>query len=415
MLVSIIITNYNYGKYLHRCIRSCLNQTLPTNQFEVILVDDFSNDGSDKIANEYKTVPNFKVIRNKKNLGVSKSSNNAIKVAKGRYVVRVDSDDFVTNEFINILSYYLKEKPSYLGASSDYYLVNDDGKKLSKISSKLKPVSCGILYNKKKLLKAGLYNPKFKHREEEELRYRLDKEYKIFHTNLALYRYRMHRSNKTKSNDYINIFKDKINNLRKSKLIKEYGNKKILKNISVIIPARGNSKRLKNKNIYPFKGMPMVYWAIKAAEESAFINNVYVTSDSSKILNLTKKMGATPIQRPKVLSGDNVFKIEAIKHANDIIEKKSKKKSTLIISLQANSPEVTSENIDEGIIHLIKHKRQEVISLDRKNNSNAAIRIMKRNALYQKSLSTYLGCIHVNATDIHTIKDIKKIYKDNEN
>ena len=68
MLVSIIITNYNYGKYLHRCIRSCLNQTLPVSQFEVILVDDFSNDDSDKIANEYKTLPNFKVIKNKKNL-----------------------------------------------------------------------------------------------------------------------------------------------------------------------------------------------------------------------------------------------------------------------------------------------------------------------------------------------------------
>ena len=80
----------------------------------------------------------------------------------------------------------------------------------------------------------------------------------------------------------------------------------------------------------------------------------------------------------------------------------------MIISLQANSPEVTAENIDQGIIHLIKHKRQEVISIDKENNSNAAIRIMKRDALYQKSLSTYLGCIHVDATDIHTIKDIKK-------
>ena len=276
MLVSIIITNYNYGKYLHRCIRSCLNQTLPVSQFEVILVDDFSNDDSDKIANEYKTLPNFKVIKNKKNLGVSKSSNNAIKVAKGKYVVRVDSDDFVTNEFINILSYYLKENPSYLGVSSDYYLVNDDGKKLSKISSKLKPVSCGILYNKNKLLKSGLYNPKFKHREEEELRYRLGKKYKILHTNLALYRYRMHRSNKTKSNDYINIFKKKINSLKKTKLLQEYGKEKLLKNILIVIPARGRSKRLKNKNIYPFKGKPMIHWAIKAARESFLVTKLCV-------------------------------------------------------------------------------------------------------------------------------------------
>ena len=69
----------------------------------------------------------------------------------------------------------------------------------------------------------------------------------------------------------------------------------------------------------------MIHWAIKAAKESIFSNKVYVSSDSGKILNLTKN-GAIPIKRPKTLSGDNVFKIEAIKHANDLIEKKTKKK-----------------------------------------------------------------------------------------
>ena len=54
MLVSIIITNYNYGNYLHRCIRSCLNQSMPINNFEVIVVDDSSKDNSNDIIEEYK-------------------------------------------------------------------------------------------------------------------------------------------------------------------------------------------------------------------------------------------------------------------------------------------------------------------------------------------------------------------------
>ena len=68
MLVSIIITNYNYGKYLHRCIRSCLNQSLPINEFEVIVVDDLSKDNSQNVVEEYKSLPNFKYIRNNKKL-----------------------------------------------------------------------------------------------------------------------------------------------------------------------------------------------------------------------------------------------------------------------------------------------------------------------------------------------------------
>ena len=83
MLVSIIITNYNYGNYLHRGIRSCLNQTLPVNEFEVILVDDFSKDNSHSVVEEYRSLPNFKYIRNKKNLGVAHSANTAIKRSKG--------------------------------------------------------------------------------------------------------------------------------------------------------------------------------------------------------------------------------------------------------------------------------------------------------------------------------------------
>ena len=49
MLVSIIITNYNYGKFIHRCLRSCINQSIHENSYEIIVVDDKSNDNSIKI------------------------------------------------------------------------------------------------------------------------------------------------------------------------------------------------------------------------------------------------------------------------------------------------------------------------------------------------------------------------------
>ena len=65
------------------------------------------------------------------------------------------------------------------------------------------------------MLKAGLYNSKFKHREEEELRSRLGDKYLINNLNLPLYRYRMHLSNKTKSKDYIDKYKKKIEKLEK--------------------------------------------------------------------------------------------------------------------------------------------------------------------------------------------------------
>ena len=161
--------------------------------------------------------------------------------------------------------------------------------------------------------------------------------------------------------------------------------------------------------------MPMIYWSIKASKNTAFKNDVYVSSNSKKILSIAKKYGAKTILRPNELATDKVFKIEAIKHAVKVIEEKKKKKFSLIISLQANSPEVESTDLDKLVSHLISFNRQEVISMDKNNNSNGAIRVMRRNAVFQKSLSTYLGCVTTNTTDIHTLKDIQSIYKKNEN
>lgn len=414
MIVSIVITSYNYGKYLHRCIRSCLNQTLPTDQFEVIMVDDFSQDNTKNIIEEYKSLPNFKYIRNNKNRGVAYSANTAIKKAKGKYVVRVDSDDYINNEFAKILSMYLIENPTKFGVACDYYLVSEDENKIKKVSSKTNPVSCGIMYNRKKLLKEGLYNVKFKHREEEELRIRLDQKYKIHHLELPLYRYRMHKTNKTKSKNYLDVYKKKIKKVKKNNLLNKYGNNKILKRIAIIIPARGNSKRLKNKNIFKVNSKPMIYWSIKAAQECSFKNYVYVSSENEKILKIVKNYKAKIIKRPKYLSKDNVFKMSVIKHAVENIEKQIGKKLTLIISLQANSPDIKSEDLDRSIEQLIKYNRQEVISIDENKNSNAAIRTMRRKAIFQKSLSTYLGCITTNSSDIHTYKDIENFKRRNE-
>ena len=64
MKVSIIVTNYNYSKYLARCIRSCMSQVMDRKDYEVIVVDDASTDKSIEILNDFKT--NIRIIRNKK-------------------------------------------------------------------------------------------------------------------------------------------------------------------------------------------------------------------------------------------------------------------------------------------------------------------------------------------------------------
>ncbi len=213
MKVSIIVTNYNYGKYISKCLDSLLSQNFSKQNYEVILIDDYSKDNSLKIANEFLFFKNFKILKNSKNLGVAASSNKGIKHAKGNFFVRVDSDDYVNKNFIKDLYNKINKKKKILGISCNYILVSNSGKKIKKIDYKKKPISCGVMYNRKKLINLGIYNKNFKHREEEELRKRLGSFYNIYNLKKYLYFYRMHNSNKTKKKKLMKNFKLKLSKL----------------------------------------------------------------------------------------------------------------------------------------------------------------------------------------------------------
>jgi glycosyltransferase involved in cell wall biosynthesis len=196
--VSIIVTNYNYSKYLARCVRSCLDQH--NVNCEVIVVDDCSVDNSMEVLEPFKE--EVKTIRNKKNMGVAVSSNLGIKVAKSQYVIRVDADDFINSETCYFMKSYLEANHDAFGVACDYVLIDNHEDVIERKYAEKDNISCGIMYRRDLLLDMGGYNPKMRHREEEELRKRLGDFYNIHYLKMPFYRYRMHNNNKTKNPEY---------------------------------------------------------------------------------------------------------------------------------------------------------------------------------------------------------------------
>lgn len=91
-MISVIMSVYNSDKYLDVAIQSILNQTYK--YFEFIIVDDGSTDNSLKIINKYKKKDKrIVLIKNKTNIGLTKSLNEALDIAKGKYIARQDADD----------------------------------------------------------------------------------------------------------------------------------------------------------------------------------------------------------------------------------------------------------------------------------------------------------------------------------
>ncbi|MCK9265911.1 glycosyltransferase [bacterium] len=108
-IISIIVPIYNTEAYLRKCLDSLVEQTLK--EIEIILVNDGSTDNSGKICDEYaKKDKRIKVIYHE-NKGVAGARNSGMKVAKGEFLTFVDSDDYVSKEYIGKMLEYYKKYP----------------------------------------------------------------------------------------------------------------------------------------------------------------------------------------------------------------------------------------------------------------------------------------------------------------
>jgi glycosyltransferase involved in cell wall biosynthesis len=88
---------YNVAPYVERCLRSLANQDIPYNDYEIICVNDGSPDNCAEIVKRRQNeIPNI-ILINQENQGVSMARNNAIAIAKGKYILPIDPDDYVVS------------------------------------------------------------------------------------------------------------------------------------------------------------------------------------------------------------------------------------------------------------------------------------------------------------------------------
>lgn len=124
--ISIIIPFFNAEAYLENCLESVKKQTYK--QFECLLIDDGSNDGSLAIAKRYSDIDNrFKVIV-QKNSGVSEARNNGIVQSKGKYITFIDADDWIEPLYLEYLLYSLKENRAEMSISAVMFHKNGEKK-----------------------------------------------------------------------------------------------------------------------------------------------------------------------------------------------------------------------------------------------------------------------------------------------
>ena len=123
LTISIIIPVYNTEEYLKECLDSVIRQTFK--DFECICINDGSADNSLKILEEYaKTDDRFAVINLTENKGQGYARNEGLKIAKGKYITFIDSDDWVTKDYLEVLYKTIEEYNTDFVAAN-FYLFNN--------------------------------------------------------------------------------------------------------------------------------------------------------------------------------------------------------------------------------------------------------------------------------------------------
>lgn len=132
--ISVIMSVYDGEKYLDESIQSILNQTFK--DFEFIIINDCSTDNSLYIIKQYATKDKrIVLIENEENIGLTKSLNEGLKIAKGKYIARMDADDVALSERFNKQYNYLEKNKNVFLLGTSAMMIDEDGNRSIKITA----------------------------------------------------------------------------------------------------------------------------------------------------------------------------------------------------------------------------------------------------------------------------------------
>lgn len=210
--ISVFITSYNQKAYLTEAIESVLNQTLKP--FEIIIVDDYSTDGSREVIADYASrYPELIIpIYHTHNQGVAQTRIDALQAVTGDYVTYVDGDDKYRLTKLEKEAKLLQENPNAQIAFSNYYYITADGIYSGVWADKQTPPQGNIFrqtfarnFPRRSLFrnemvqyqawkKVGFYDPNLNLYEDWDMRIRLSKYYQAVYYDEPLTEYRIHKT-----------------------------------------------------------------------------------------------------------------------------------------------------------------------------------------------------------------------------
>jgi glycosyltransferase involved in cell wall biosynthesis len=362
-LITVYITNYNYAKFIETAINSVLSQQHVN--FELFIIDDGSTDDSKSIIEKYRNDERVSIIF-QQNKGLNVTNNIALRLSNGKYIMRLDADDYLEPDALKKLSDQLDAKPDLGLVFPDYYIVDEDGKLIEhhKRHDFKKEVTlfdqaahgaCTMI--RVSFLKSlGGYNENYKCQDGYELWVKFISKYKVANVNIPLFNYRQHGTYLTNNENRILGTRAKINADFIETL--EIDNKAI-----AIIPVRNKKDKFYNLK---FDNESLLNLKIREALKSNSIEQVIITSPDREVEDyISIENKANPkvnfYKRSTESSQANISLDKAILEITQS-ETISKKVNTIII-LDLRFPLISFVKINDAVNTLLLFGADSLVSV----------------------------------------------------
>ncbi len=296
-LITVYITCFNYQDYVQKAIDSVLSQNL--SDFELIIIDDGSTDDSREKINKYKSHPKVRILF-QENLGLNKTNNVAIGLAKGKFVMRLDADDFLDKNALHLMSKKLLEDEDLALVFPDYFLVDPKGEVFGQerrhdfedVEMMDQPAhgAC-TMFRKSVLEKVGNYSEEYDCQDGYEIWTKIAENFKVSNISLPLFYYRQHLNSLSKNEEKILSTRSRI--LSSNSEISDKCN------ILAIIPIRDDGQDLA---LEPFHTSNLLNLVIEKLKGSKRIKDILISSNNHNVRDFCLKNGYNFHLRSDILS-----------------------------------------------------------------------------------------------------------------
>jgi glycosyltransferase involved in cell wall biosynthesis len=370
-LVTVYITCFNYRAFVEQAINSVLNQTLQN--FEIIVIDDGSSDGSQEVIRAYELNPRIRCLF-QNNKGLNITNNIAIRAARGRYIMRLDADDWLDPHALEIMSNFLERNHDVGLVFSDYHVVDRNGELIEQV--RRHSFDMVSLYDQPAhgactlircecLRELGGYDESFTCQDGYDIWIRFIEHYKVKNVNLPLFYYRQHGNNLTRNEERILVTRAEI-------IRKFTESKRDPLKVLAVIAVRGANVDPRCLSMRMLGSKRLIDYSIEAACGSDAVHKVIVDTPDEELYEYVNNLDKTNLQairRPIELGRENTPIRATLHHALETAELDANIKYSTILQLSVESPFRSARHISSAIRVMELFETDVVIGVRQENDN----------------------------------------------